>query len=415
MTSPMDRPLSPKRRRWPAVLGTCGLLGVGLSWLASTQRGGLPVIDRQQLRVATVTRQSLVRRVSAPGRLEPVHVRWLTATHRARIEKVLVRSGQRVTADTVVAELRNPETKFALLEAQRGLAAAQIQVASTRRMLDTRRQQLEEKLASAEEQNRLASTSATRGQYLQHEGVLSVAELSEWESRLAELSRKIELLKKQLAGQPRARERELAPGRTLVASLSGMVEHQQQQVRELTLTSGAAGVVHSLQVQPGQWVESGAVLAKLIVSEDLKAVLQVDEVAAKDVAVGQRATIVSGNVKIAGRVSQIDPNASLGSVIVEVLLEERSDDLRPEQRVGGEIEVETYSNALSLPAPVNFTRRGRFRLYQVIDDHRLLAKQVELLPATASRVVVASGLLEGDHVVVSDTHRFEQQNQLLLK
>jgi|GEM_PF-3271967 len=410
----MDRQLEPRRSRGPVLVGAVCLLAGVVTLGLGRARSTLPVVTRQEVSLETVRRETLVETVSGPGRLVPVHVRWLTATHRARIEQELVHPGDLVQPHTVVAMLANPEVNLALLEAEQKLAAARIQVAATQRQLTSEAHALQLDLATVREQARLAEENLSRSSSLQIEGVTSVADSERAMSQQRELGERLRLLEAHAVQQAREQSAELAPGYALVAALEQIVRHQRQELLGLTLSSGARGVVNSVAMEPGQWVEAGVLLAKVIVSPELQAELLIDELQARDVAVGQPATITLGSARLLGSVSQVEPVASRGTVTVQVTLAEPEAGFRADQRVSGEIEVRRHAAALSVRAPVQATHAGHYTLYRLVGADALVATETELVPATVDRVLVQSGLGEGDQIVVSDMERFDGLERLSL-
>lgn len=409
-----DRRRARRRSLWPLGGGAAALVAVAATVVLARARAAPPVVPLADTELARVTREVLVERVSGPGRLVPRHVRWLTATHRARVEQVLVQPGDRVTPETLVAVLRNPEMDLALLEAQRELSAARVQLGATDRSLAERAAALELALSAAREQAAAAARLARQGEQLEAAGVGSATARDDSLSRARELAERLRLLEQQAAAAARQRAAEIEPGHALVRALEQIVAHRQRDLEQLQMKSGAAGVVHSVSLEPGQWVESGFLLAKVIVSDDLAAELSIDELEARDVNVGQAATILLGSTRLAGEVTRVDPMATRGFVSVEVALTDASPGARADQRISGEIEVRRHPEALSLKAPAGVTRAGHFSLYKRIGD-TLVAVDAELTPATGGHVLVESGLSEGDEVAITDLGRFEHHPELALR
>jgi multidrug efflux pump subunit AcrA (membrane-fusion protein) len=412
-----DRSLQGRRSSWAVrALLPLGVLAAALiTLMLSRARSAAPTLERSEARLATVTRETLAQRVSGPGRLVPRHVRWLTATQRARVEQLLVKPGDRVEAHGRIAILNNPEMDLALLEARRELAAARIQVAGTRRQLDAAAHILSLQLASAREQASAASDNQQRLSELLEAGVASRSDQENALSRQRELGERERLLSRQAATLQSQRASELTPGDALVASLEQIVAHRQRQLEELAFESEAPGVVQSVHVEPGQWVEAGFLLAKIVISDELSAELSIDELDARQVELGQPAVVSLGSSRMPGHVSRVDPSASQGTVTVEVTLEQPEAGLRPDQRISGEIEVRSYADALSVPTPLQVTRAGHYTLFKLVGSDELVAAEAELVPASADRVLVRSGLVEGDQIVISDLERFKAFERLTLR
>ncbi len=409
----MDRPIPKRRRLWPLVFAVVGAAIVTLALVRA--RATVPSVERKELLLAQVKRENVVRLVTGPGRLVPTTVRWITATHRARVEQVLVRSGDRVTKGQVVAVMRNPEMNLALLEAERQLALASVEAAGLRRQLDLYADRLEMTRTTLGTQHERALRDLERARALHGENLVTESDLERAGSTEEELRNQLALTEQQRARERRQRPSDLSPARDLEKAMRRIVEHSRKQLEELTVRAETGGVVQLVNVEPGQWVESGFVLAKIIVSEELKAELQIDELQARDVALDQLAYVSAGSSRLRGRVSQIDPSASQGTVVVELMLEESAPGLRPDQRISGEIEVRRYSQALTLKAPVQVTRPGLYPVFKLVGPDALVRTNAQLAPAAADRVLVQNGLAEGDQVVVGDMERFKEVERLAIE
>src|SRR4029453_6483226 len=68
-------------------------------------RAAAPTVEQGTVWMDTVQRGPMVREVLGQGTLVPEEVRWITAKASARVEKVLVRPGAVVKADTVLLQL----------------------------------------------------------------------------------------------------------------------------------------------------------------------------------------------------------------------------------------------------------------------------------------------------------------------
>src|SRR5829696_5974838 len=86
-----------------------------------------PTVDEGTLLTDVVKRGSIVLERRGLGTLVPEDTRWLPATTNGRVERILLRPGAQVEADSVILELSNPqveqEAQGARLALQSALAA----------------------------------------------------------------------------------------------------------------------------------------------------------------------------------------------------------------------------------------------------------------------------------------------------
>ena len=78
----------------------------------------------------------------------------------------------------------------------------------------------------------------------------------------------------------------------------------------LKVRAGIDGVLVDLPMQVGQHVLPGAMLAKVVQPEHLMAELKVAETQARDVQIGEPASVDTHNGVIAGTVMRVDPGGT---------------------------------------------------------------------------------------------------------
>ena len=125
----MDIPRkSQARLRWirRIVVGVI-LLGAigGLSWYVSRLKPAAPTVERANVWIDTVKRGPMLRQVRGLGRLVPEEIRWVPAVTEGRVEKKLLEAGARVTPDTILLELSNPQLEQETLNAEWDWKAAE--------------------------------------------------------------------------------------------------------------------------------------------------------------------------------------------------------------------------------------------------------------------------------------------------
>src|SRR5437763_16381429 len=102
-----------------------------------------------------------------------------------------------------------------------------------------------------------------------------------------------------------------------IGRLKAVVAFRRKRVDSMKVRSIARGVLSELPLELGQWVTPGALLAKVVQPERLKAVLRIPETQARDVALHLSAVVDTRNGVANGEVSRISPSAKPGSVEVE--------------------------------------------------------------------------------------------------
>ena len=77
-----------------------------------------PSVDSGTLWTDTVKRGEFLRQVRGLGTLVPEEIRWIPAVRDGRVETIILRPGARVTPDSVILVLSNPEVERQAVDAE---------------------------------------------------------------------------------------------------------------------------------------------------------------------------------------------------------------------------------------------------------------------------------------------------------
>src|SRR5215510_8134612 len=80
-----------------------------------------PTVERATVLEDTVKRGSIIRQVRGVGTLVPEDTRWLPAMSDGRVERIVLRPGATVRADSVILVLSNPQVEQEALNAKLAL------------------------------------------------------------------------------------------------------------------------------------------------------------------------------------------------------------------------------------------------------------------------------------------------------
>jgi multidrug efflux pump subunit AcrA (membrane-fusion protein) len=199
--------------------------------------------------------------------------------------------------------------------------------------------------------------------------------------------------------------------------LRRLADFNQGQIVSMQVRSPNAGVLQELPIELGQWVNSGATLAKVVQPGRLKAVLRISETQTRDLAVGQTAAIDTRNGVVPGRVVRIDPAAQNGTVAVDVALEGALPrGARPDLSVDGTIDIERLRNVMHVGRPAYGQVESTLGMFRVQPGGGSAVRtSVRLGRGSANSVEVVQGLQPGDVVILSDMSQYESSPRVKLK
>jgi HlyD family secretion protein len=377
----------------------------------------VPSVDAGTLFTDTVRRGDMVREVRGPGSLVPEHIRWITAQASARVERVMAQSGQNVPADGVLLQLSNPDLQIQTMQAQQQVRQAQIDLLNLRTNLQSQRLTQEGTVANMHTQYVSAVQEAAAADSLFKGRFVSLFEMNNKRAAAEELTTRLRIEQQRLALMNQAIDSQIAVQAAQVQQLRAIALNQQNRLLSLTVRAPEAGVLQDLTLQLGQWVPEGTTLAKVVQPGQLKAVLRIPESQAKDVQVGQIASIDTRNGIVRGHVSRKDPAAQAGTVTIDVALDGALPaGAVPDLSVDGTIQIERLKNVLFTARPANGSESATITMFRVVDGGKAAERvQVVLGRSSVNTVEIIRGLNLGDRVILSDMSNWDSANRLRLK
>lgn len=406
----------PKKTKRNVLIAGGGIGLVAVTVALSQLEARPPSISRAEIIIDSVRRGELARMVRAPGTLVPENIRYVAAVTSGRVEERPLRPGSMVKANTVILVLSNPDEQMQLLQAQQQLAQAQQELATLRSTLESNRLTQEAAIATLRTQlgeaqrtleTLVALDSTRKGLASENELKNAKDRVSELETRIRIEERKLELMKSQFDEQLRTAEDNV--GRN-----EAVVRFRQDRIRALNVTAGIDGQLQSLNLELGQWVNSGQELARVAQPGKFKAVLRVPETQAPEVVVGQKVEIDLRPAIVHGRVMRIDPISQNATVTVEVELEgEMPQGARADLSVDGTIEIERLPDVLFVQRPAYGQANQTVGLFKLDPDGKTATRvSVKLGKASVNQIEVVAGLDVGDRVIISDMSNFDNVNRV---
>jgi HlyD family secretion protein len=411
----IPRPPAPKHRRYVQggiAAGAVVLLTIFLTSL----KPAAPGVDRATVQIDTVHLGTMVREVRGPGTLVPEHIRFITSLAAGRVDRVLAQPGQTVQPGTVLLELSNPDVQIQSLQAEQQLTAAQAQLVSLRTSLQAQRLTQEGVVATTHTEYGDAKRQAMVADSLARQNLVAANDAALAKDKAAEMETRYRIERERLTLMTETIDSQLAVQQSQVERLRAIAEFQRNVVRSLEVRAGDSGVVSDLTLQLGQYVLAGTLLAKVVQPGKLKAVLQIPETQAKDVAIGQKATIDTRNGIIPGHVVRSDPNAINGTVAVDVALDGVATGARPDLSVDGTIEIERLERVLHVGRPAYGQPNSTIGMFKLVEDGNYAVRvPVQVGRSSVNSIEVVQGLKAGDQVILSDMSRWDAVDRVRLK
>jgi HlyD family secretion protein len=420
----------PSKKKQYIAWGSGILAIVVVSLGISKLKPAAPSVERATLWVDSVRKGELLREVRAAGTLVPEHMRIIAAVTAGRIEQLPVRPGVTVSPGTILVEMSNTDVQLQALQAEQSLTQArsglaslkQSGLASLKQSLLQQRLAQEGAVASAKTMMETALRRLKEMEALDEKKLASPNEVAAARDAALELKTRYDLEVQRLSEMNSSAKEQIVLNEEQVNRLSSIVREQMNRVNSMRVVAGETGVLQSLgpngvQLELGQWVNPGMELARVAQPGRLKAVIRVPETQARDIAVGQKASVDTRNGIVAGHVMRIDPGSSQGTVTVEIAISgELPRGARADMSVDGTIEIERLPNAMFVGRPAYGSAESTVGLFKISEDgSEATLVTVRLGRTSVSFVEVLNGLAVGDSVIISDMSQWDNQNRIRLK
>ena len=413
----LDIPRAPRANRRPYFYAGAVIAMVAATVGFGRLKPAAPTVERATLYTDTVKRGGMLRQVRGTGALVPEQIRWIPAVTAGRVERIHARAGEKVLPGTVLLELSNPDVQLESLDADRQLTLAEQGLANLDATLSTAALAQQSAVASARTEYEDAKRAAAAAERLATDGLTSQNEIDRARDRMQEMSTRYDSENKRLDVMRSTTRTQLALQRAQVERLRAIVRFHQGRVASMQVTAGATGVLQEMNLEEGQWVNPGQLLAKVAQPERLKAVLRIPETQAKDLAVELPAVVDTRNGTVRGHVSRIDPAVQDGTVAVDVTLDGPAPQgARPDLSVDGTIEVERLANVLYVGRPADGQSDATLGMFKLVNGgHEAVRVSVRLGKASVNTVEVRGGLDPGDEVILSDMSRWDNVDRVRIR
>ncbi len=212
---------------------------------------------------------------------------------------------------------------------------------------------------------------------------------------------------------------QLAVQEAEVERLASMSRLRNEELEALRVRASMTGVLSALPVEVGAQVQPGQNIARVADPTKLKAEVRIAETQAKDIAIGQLASIDTRNGIVEGRVARIDPAVQNGTVLVDVtIVNALPRGARPDLSVDGTIELERLDDVIYVGRPAFGQEKSTVGIFKTNGDKLTSTEasrvQVQLGRSSVNTIEILGGLQPGDWVILSDTSPYDSNDRIRL-
>lgn len=355
---------------------------------------------------AKAERQTITATVQTNGKIEPLNNFEAHAPAAATVKRLLVRQGDHVKAGQLLLELDDAEARAQAAKAQAQIRAAEADLSAVRsggthaEVLTTTSE-----LTSARVERDAAQRNLTAMHALQQRGAASAGEVADAENRLKTAKAQVTLLEQRL--KARYSQPEIARVQATEAEARASYAAAQELLQQANVRAPREGLVYSLPVRPGMFVNAGDLLVEVADLSEVQLRAFVDEPDIGKLAAGQPVRVTWDALPGRtwdGKVTQVPTTVvTRGTRNVgefTCMVNNPEEKLLPNVNVNVSITTASHSGALTVPREAVHDNDGQRFVYQVVDGE-LKQRKVETSISNLTRMEITQGLPDNAQVAVS--------------
>jgi HlyD family secretion protein len=409
-----------QKRRKQIVIGAIALVVLILVTVGVARlKPAAPSVERSTVWTDSVKQGSMLRQVRGLGSLIPSQefTRQIPAETDATVIRIRVLPGTEVKADTVLIEMTNPATEQAAIDADLQLKAAEAEYESLRVKLESDLMTQKAGAATVTQDYSQAKLQAETDKELYNLGVISGLTYKASKGKSDELTVRNSLEEQRLTIAQKAILAQLRQQEAKVDQMRTLAKLRAKQLNDLKVRPGIDGMLVDMPMQVGQHVAPGTMLARVIQPNHLIAELKIAETQARDVQIGEPASVDTHNGIVTGTVMRVDPGVQNGTVTVDVnLTSDLPKGARPDLSVDGTIDLEKLDNVLYVGRPAFGQETSTISLFKLDADGKGAVRvPVKVGRASVNSIQVIEGLQQGDTVILSDMSRWDNTDRIRLE
>ena len=394
------------------------LLLLGVYFLKHLLGDASYFVEKNAIVTANVERGNFRVNVRATGLLKPLNIRWVSSQVSGRVEQVFVKPGAAVKTGDILVQLSNPDLTRELEKARWELEASEAESHAAYVNLESQMVDLENLVLSAKFSYQTAKLKLDAETLLMEQGNATVSALDYQRSQLT-VKQQMQYWQAQKQKQAKMKttmEATKLAQKARIGLVKNNYQRVQEQVHALTVSATTTGIVQQVSLSLGERAQVGDSVALVADQQALFAELQVQEVRARDIAIGQLVTVDTRTSEIVGEVVRIDPAVNAGMVLVDVkFTSDLPSEARPELTVDGLIEISNVDDTLYVKRPVFSPKNSQVGIYKLDSEQQFASKKmVQFGQSSVNKIQILNGLNEGDKIIISDSSDWQAHQEIMI-
>lgn len=423
-----------KKLRRQVVIGAIAVIVVAAAAAAVYRlKPAAPTVDASTVYPDTVKRGPMIVQVRGLGTLVPSEesIRLIPSQTEATVVRIRVLPGTKVSPDTIIMDLTDPQLDQELLNAQLQLKSDQVAYHNLQVTLQSALMDKKAAAATVNSDYSQAELQAQTDKQLFNLGVISGLAYNKSKSSAEELTTRNNISVDQVNMNEKSIQTQLDVQQAKIDQDKSLLKLKEDQKDALEVRAGIDGVLTSLgqasamgtadpssaSLGVGAHVAPGTTLATVVVPNQLKAQLKIAETQAHGILLGMPAEVDTHNGVVPGHVTRIDPAVVNGTITVDVKPDGPwPPGAVPQLSVDGTVDLQRLQDVLYVGRPAFGNPDSTISLFKYDPDGKTATRtQVKVGKASVTQIQILDGLKEGDRVILSDMSRYDATDKVRLE
>lgn len=353
--------------------------------------------------------------ISAYGEFASAKERLLTAPALGKVSEILVRPGAKVTVDTVILRLDNPQLEQEVSQAQGQLAQQKASREAFKYEQQNKRLDYQGRIADIEAEIEKAQLELSVLESLSDLGVSSKIEVRRSKLAVKQETKRLDFEQKRYQQFIEMQGYQLTQQNITVTQQASQVTLLENQLDDMHVKAGINGTLQTLETELGQSVQLGESLAKVGSDNELIARIRLPQNQADQIDINAPVIIDTQKGTIAAHITRIESVVTNGSVLAEVVLDgELTSNARPSLAISAQVFIKHDAKSTFIKQIPGLRPRSKQSLFVKDSDDLIIQRDVTFGELSQQKLLITAGLKAGDEIVSSDISRFEKFEEIAL-
>lgn len=416
----MDRPITKKhpllQRRTTIILGV-GLLFLGGLITLRTRAMMQSAIDMDRIDIATVIEGPFSESILINGTIQPRSSTFIDSPVGGQVEKIFVEEGAYVKKDQPLLQLSNPDLQLEItknetqwLTLKENLKSLQMQKEQEKFTYEQQIKQLEFEI---EQKRRILE----RNEILKKNGLISAQDYENAIDEYEFLLKKLALLKQTFEHHMQLFDEQIRDLKSNLVQMEDNLQILRSKLAHLLVRSPAEGQLTRFTIEPGQYIQERARIARIDDLSGYRIEARVSEYYLNRMRVGLKGKVALNQKAYAVYVDKVLPSVEDGTFKIELAFETPpSFTLRPGQSIQIDLQLTGQQNAVMIPKGGFFqSTSGQWIFVLNPDETKATRRLIKIGRQNSTHFEILEGLKPGERVIISPYYGFVNRHSIRLK